>query len=266
MRIGQNLAMAVSTASIATILFIATAGGLAIESRSALPATIRSAARHYYDPSLDSMPGPSVSSDLRADANGKILAFAAIIASTDHRLPDLSNHRDAVIVHLTSPCLCHDVYPAHDSPDYLAPFLADADGNLSSIATIVAATDHHLPDPLQYRDAVTSHPFLTRSISIPDQRATQHWRATELLADADGSSSFAATNARSAHNRACHCTTVQISSKSKKDPSGIEPGTSTNTPLPSATRWRPRPTPIALILTPPGPTTALPTDRTTPWT
>ena len=251
MRIGQNLAMAVSIASIAAILFIATAsrlaiesrsalpatirsaarhdhdfslgsmpgpsvpsdlradatskilaltaiianvGGLAIESRSALPATIHFAARHYCDPSLNSMPGPSVLSDLRADASGKILVFAAIIAATDHHLPDLSNHRDAVIVHLTSPCLCHDVYPAHDSPDYLAPFLADADGNLSSIATIVAATDHHLPDPLQYRDAATSYPFLTRSISIPDRRVTQYWRATELLADAHDSSSFAATN------------------------------------------------------------------------
>ena len=251
MRIGQNLAMAVSIASIAAILFIATAsrlaiesrsalpatirsaarhdhdfslgsmpgpsvssdlradatskilalaaiianvGGLAIESRSALPATIHFAARHYCDPSLNSMPGPSVLSDLRADASGKILVFAAIIAATDHHLPDLSNHRDAAIVHLTSPCLCHGVYPAHDSPDYLAPFLADADGNLSSIATIVAATDHHLPDPLQYRDAATSYPFLTRSISIPDRRVTQYWRATELLADAHDSSSFAATN------------------------------------------------------------------------
>ena len=81
MRIGQNLAMTASIASIAAILFIATAGRLAIESRSAPPATIRSAARHYYDLSLDSMPGPSVSSDLRADATGKILAFAAIIAN-----------------------------------------------------------------------------------------------------------------------------------------------------------------------------------------
>ena len=159
MRIGQNLAMGVSTASIAAILFIATAGGLAIESRSVLPATIRSAARHYYNPPLDSIPGPSVSSDLLVDVNGAILAFAATIAATDHRLPDLSNHRDAAIVHLTSPCPCHDVYPAHDLPDYLAPSLADADGNLSSIATIVAATDHHLPDPLQYRDAVTSPPL-----------------------------------------------------------------------------------------------------------
>ena len=193
MRIGQNLAVTVSTASIAAILFIATAGGLAIESRSALPANIRSAARRYYDPYLDSMPGPSVSSDLRADINGAILAFASIIAATDHHLPDLSNHRHAVIVHFTSPCICHGVCPAHDSPDNLAPSLANAGGNLSFIATIVAATDHHLPDPPQYRDAVTSHPFLTRSISIPDQRATQHWRATELLADADDSSSFAAT-------------------------------------------------------------------------
>ena len=48
--------MAVSTASTAAILLIATAGGLAIESRPALPATIRSAARHYHDPSLDSSP------------------------------------------------------------------------------------------------------------------------------------------------------------------------------------------------------------------
>ena len=52
MRIGQNLAMAVSIASIAAILFIATASRLAIESRSALPATIRSAARHDHDFSL----------------------------------------------------------------------------------------------------------------------------------------------------------------------------------------------------------------------
>ena len=81
MRIGQNLAMAVSIASIAAILFIATAGRLAIESRSSPPATIRSAARHYYDLSLDSIPGPSVPPDLRADAIGKILAFAAIIAN-----------------------------------------------------------------------------------------------------------------------------------------------------------------------------------------
>ena len=169
---------------LALTAIIANVGGLAIESRSALPATIHFAARHYCDPSLNSTPGPSVLSDLRAGAIGKILVFAAIIAATDHHLPDLSNHRDAVIVHLTSPCLCHGVYPAHDSPDYRAPFLADADGNnLSSIATIVAATDHHPPDPLQYRDAATSCPFLARSISIPDRRVAQYWRATELLAD-----------------------------------------------------------------------------------
>ena len=56
MRIGQHLAMAASTTSIAAILLIATAGGLTIEPRPALPATIRSATRHYHDPSLGSMP------------------------------------------------------------------------------------------------------------------------------------------------------------------------------------------------------------------
>ena len=42
--------------------------------------------------------------------------------------------------------------------------------------------------------AATSYPFLARSISTPDRRVTQYWRATELLTDAHGSSSFAATN------------------------------------------------------------------------
>ena len=78
MRIDQHLAMTVSTASIAAILLIATVGGLAIESRPVLTATIRSAARHHHDPAFHPMPGPSASSDLLADANGTVLAFASI--------------------------------------------------------------------------------------------------------------------------------------------------------------------------------------------
>ena len=125
--------------SIAVILLIATAGGLAIEPRPALPATIRSAARHYHVPSLDSIPDPSAPFDLLADVNGTILTFASIIATADTLAIELSpvplvtswsvdNHHQ----HL-------EPGPTPGLPALLGPFADDSDTN-HTLALVVAST------------------------------------------------------------------------------------------------------------------------------
>ena len=140
MRIGQHLAMTVSTASIAAILLIATVGGLAIDSRPILTVTIRSAARHHHDPALHPMPGPSTSSDLLADANNTILAFASIIAAAD----TLAIEPSPIPLGEFRPVVHHRLSSEPDSlPDPSVPLdiFADANATILASASIIAATD-----------------------------------------------------------------------------------------------------------------------------
>ena len=83
MQLDQRFAMIVSIASLAVTFLIATADGLAVESRPALPATIHSVVRRYHNFPLNSVPGPSAPFGLFADANSITLAFASITAAAD---------------------------------------------------------------------------------------------------------------------------------------------------------------------------------------
>ena len=197
--------MAVSIASIAAILFIATASRLAIESRSALPATIRSAARHDHGFSLGSMPGLSVPSDLRADAFASI-ACANLTIATANRLAIESRPAPTVPIPFLTPHIDYKTAERAVNLTQTHPIIVHATDNASIagvsifIATALAVESH----------AVTTTITPVRA-SVPPDSDTNHnlgsYRTRPIAAGA--------TTDQRAHVATTDATTIALAIESR---------------------------------------------------
>ena len=244
--------------SIAVILLIATAGGLAIESRPALPATIRSAARHYHVPSLDSIPDPSAPFDLLADVNGTILTFASIIAAADTLAIEPSP-----IPLATSRPVAHYRHSSEPGslPGPSVPLDLFADDSATHAIVTIAAADvvddlanqPHLTPLTAFRPVVHHHRNLEPD-SMPDLPAPFDAVAADLIADDSAILTIASVTAAGGMNET---PPSRISRRLlPSDPSSTTTDTSNPTPRPTFP-CSPIPSPTPTAPTSPSPESPL---------